>query len=121
MGRNVFLVGATLRPETMYGQTNCWVHPNMEYVAFETVSKEIFICTARSSRNMAYQGFTPEFGKIDYLFTLKGRDIMGLPLKAPLTSYDVIYTLPMLTIKDSKGQGATLRGQSVILSFLPPI
>ena len=24
-GRNVFLAAATLRPETMYGQTNCWV------------------------------------------------------------------------------------------------
>ena len=30
---------------------------------------------------------------------------MGLPLKAPLTSYDVVYTLPMLTIKEDKGTG----------------
>ena len=29
---------------------------------------------------------------------------MGLPLKAPLTSYDIIYTLPMLTIKEEKGK-----------------
>ena len=28
---------------------------------------------------------------------------MGIPLKAPLTFYPVIYTLPMLTIKDNKG------------------
>lgn len=28
----VFLVAATLRPETMYGQTNCWVHPEMEVI-----------------------------------------------------------------------------------------
>ena len=28
---------------------------------------------------------------------------MGLPLKAPLTCYDIIYTLPMLTIKEDKG------------------
>ncbi|KAF4523284.1 hypothetical protein B566_EDAN009407 [Ephemera danica] len=27
----VFLVAATLRAETMYGQTNCWVHPDMAY------------------------------------------------------------------------------------------
>ena len=33
------------------------------------------------------------------------QDIMGVCLKAPLTSYDVIYTLPMLTIKDDKGTG----------------
>src|SRR5699024_8487375 len=25
----VFLVGATLRPETTYGQTNCWLRPDM--------------------------------------------------------------------------------------------
>ena len=29
---------------------------------------------------------------------------MGVGLKAPLTSYDVIYTLPMLTIKEDKGE-----------------
>ena len=29
---------------------------------------------------------------------------MGLPLKAPLTSYDIVYTLPMLTIKEDKGK-----------------
>ncbi len=88
----------------MYGQTNCWVRPDMEYIAFETTQEEVFVCTRRSSRNMAYQGFTPEFGKIDYITSFTGQDIMGLPLKAPLTSYDVIYTLPMLTIKDTKGE-----------------
>ena len=30
---------------------------------------------------------------------------MGVPLSAPLTPYDIIYTLPMLTIKDDKGTG----------------
>ena len=29
----VYLVAATLRPETMYGQTNCWVRPDMAYAA----------------------------------------------------------------------------------------
>ena len=28
-GKKVFLVAATLRGETMYGQTNCWVRPDM--------------------------------------------------------------------------------------------
>ena len=32
-GSSVYLVAATLRPETMYGQTNCWVKPDMTYVA----------------------------------------------------------------------------------------
>ena len=108
-GKSVFLVAATLRPETMYGQTNCWVRPDMEYIAFETTQGEVFICTRQSSFNMAHQGFTPEFGKVDYILTLCGQDILGLPLQAPLTSYSVIYTLPMLTIKENKGQGTTFK------------
>ena len=38
------------------------------------------------------------------LFSLN-QDLMGIALKAPLTSYDKIYTLPMLTIKENKGTG----------------
>ena len=55
----VYLVAATLRPETMYGQTNCWVRPDMKYIAFRVVkcgSGEIWICTQRAARNMCYQG-----------------------------------------------------------------
>lgn len=102
-GKPVFLVAATLRPETMYGQTNCWLQPDFDYVAFETVHGEVFICMERAALNMAYQLFTSEFGKFETLVRVKGRDLMGLPLKAPCTSYDVIYTMPMLTIKKDKG------------------
>lgn len=31
-GKKVYFVGATLRPETMYGQTNFYLHPEMECV-----------------------------------------------------------------------------------------
>lgn len=103
--RNIFLVAATLRPETMYGQTNCWVHPDMKYVAFEVVAGDIYVCTHRAALNMSYQGFTPEVGKVTVLVHLQGQDIMGLALESPLTSYKVIYTLPMLTIKEDKGTG----------------
>lgn len=58
----VYLVAATLRPETMYGQTNCWVRPDMKYIAFQSKSKEIFICTKRAARNMSYQEFTCDNG-----------------------------------------------------------
>lgn len=68
----VFLVAATLRPETMYGQTNCWVHPTIRYVAFSTVNGEIFISTERAAKNMSYQGFTKEEGKIEIVAELTG-------------------------------------------------
>uniref|UniRef100_A0AAQ4NVK1 Leucine--tRNA ligase, cytoplasmic n=1 Tax=Gasterosteus aculeatus aculeatus TaxID=481459 RepID=A0AAQ4NVK1_GASAC len=34
-----------------------------------------------------------------------GEDILGCALTAPLTSYQIIYALPMLTIKEDKGTG----------------
>ncbi|KPP77207.1 leucine--tRNA ligase, cytoplasmic-like [Scleropages formosus] len=104
-GKNIFLVAATLRPETMFGQTNCWIRPDMKYIAFETASGDIFICTRRSARNMSYQGFTKENGVVPQLMELLGQDILGCALSAPLTSYKVIYALPMLTIKEDKGTG----------------
>ncbi|KRT82169.1 tRNA synthetase, partial [Oryctes borbonicus] len=101
----IFLVAATLRPETMYGQTNCWLRPDMKYIAFLTKSKEIFICTSRAARNMSYQGFTAEEGKIPIVAELIGEDLLGCCLKAPMTAHDKIYALPMLTIKEDKGTG----------------
>ncbi|XP_039630394.1 leucine--tRNA ligase, cytoplasmic-like [Polypterus senegalus] len=104
-GRSIFMVAATLRPETMFGQTNCWVRPDMKYIAFETSSGEIFISTRRSARNMSYQGFTKENGVVPVVIELLGENILGCALHAPLTSYKTIYALPMLTIKEDKGTG----------------
>ncbi len=106
-GCPIYLVAATLRPETMYGQTNCWIRPDMKYIAFKVckTGEEIYVCTARAAKNMAYQGFTKEDGKFQILAEFTGQDIMGLALKAPLSVFDTIYTLPMLTIKEDKGTG----------------
>lgn len=102
----IYLVAATLRPETMYGQTNCWLHPDIKYIAFETTkNNEVWIATRRAARNMAYQGFTAVNGEVKVITEITGMELMGLPLSAPLTSNKVIYTLPMLTIKEDKGTG----------------
>ncbi|KAM5168562.1 leucine--tRNA ligase, cytoplasmic [Callospermophilus lateralis] len=104
-GKNIFLVAATLRPETMFGQTNCWVRPDMKYIGFEIANGDIFICTQRAARNMSYQGFTKDNGVVPVVKELMGEEILGASLSAPLTSYKVIYVLPMLTIKEDKGTG----------------
>jgi len=104
-GKNVFLVPATLRPETMYGQTNCWILPTGEYGAFEINDTDVFICTARAALNLAYQGFSKEVGKPNCLVKLVGTDLLGLPLHAPLAEHGTVYTLPMMTIKTDKGTG----------------
>ena len=70
--RQIFLVAATLRPETMYGQTNCWLRPDMEYIAFQTSTNDVFICTYRAALNMSYQAMTPVEGKVDVLAKFNG-------------------------------------------------
>ncbi|XP_056302105.1 leucine--tRNA ligase, cytoplasmic [Danio aesculapii] len=104
-GKTIFLVAATLRPETMFGQTNCWIRPDMKYVVFETANGDLFISTQRSARNMSYQGFTKENGVVPVIMNIMGQDVLGCALSAPLTSYKTIYALPMLTIKEDKGTG----------------
>lgn len=59
----------------MYGQTNCWLRPDMKYTAFLTKSNEIFICTARAARNMSYQGFTDKEGEVQVVAQLIGEVI----------------------------------------------
>lgn len=42
----VYFMAATLRPETMYGQTNCWVLPDGQYGAFAAPNKQVYIMCA---------------------------------------------------------------------------
>jgi len=104
-GKEVFLVAATLRPETMYGQTNCFVLPDGEYGAYRMKTGEYFVMSARAARNFAYQEMTEEFGKYPCTAAVTGRELIGLPLAAPLTSYKVVYALPMKSISMEKGTG----------------
>lgn len=54
---------------------------------------------------MAYQDLSKEPGKVSCVAKLTGWDILGIPVKAPLAKYPVVYTLPMLTISPTKGTG----------------
>jgi len=110
----VYFVPATLRPETMYGQTNCFVLPTGTYGAYYIDAfEEVFIMSPRSARGLSCQlcksnsdeYYTKTFGEITHLETFEGSELLGVPLKAPRASYDVVYTLPLLTISMSKGTG----------------
>lgn len=104
-GKNVFLAPATLRPETMYGQTNCFVLPEGEYGAYEIVTGDILIMAHRAAVGLAHQGIIEPWGVATALCTMKGTDLIGLPLSAPNAPYEVVYTLPLLTISMGKGTG----------------
>ena len=114
--KTVVLPGATLRAETVVGQTNCWVGPGICYAAFDVATSpkgnsEIWIMTTKCARNMAYQDFAVNgkvFAEPTPLFHVEGERLIGLPLSAPHAPYATIFTLPMATITEAKGTGVVM-------------
>ena len=103
--KKVFMVAATLRPETMYGQTNCYVLPEGKYGIYEMKNDELWICSHKSVRNMSFQNLTPEWGKAKEVGHVEGNKLIGLKVKAPLAKFDHVYVWPMLDISMDKGTG----------------
>lgn len=104
----IFLAPATFRPETMYGQTNCFILPTGTYGIYELKDGDIVLISHRAARGFACQdllkgpwGSTSEacHGEVT------GSDLLGMPISAPRSPYERIYTLPLLTISMGKGTG----------------
>jgi len=104
-GLETYFLAATLRPETMYGQTNCWVLPEGDYVAVRGMDNEAYVMCERAALNLSYQDRLPETGKPEILARFKGSELLGTPVNAPFTAHERIYTLPLLTISMGKGTG----------------
>ncbi|KAL1720389.1 hypothetical protein EV715DRAFT_262713 [Schizophyllum commune] len=103
--RKVFLVAATLRPETMYGQTNCFVGTQITYGVFAANDKETYVCTDRAARNMAHQGIFTPHGQVNKLAEIRGSKIVGSKIKAPFAVNPEVYVLPMENVLPTKGTG----------------
>ena len=103
--KNIFLVAATLRPETMYGQTNCYILPKGEYGLYEMANGEIYITSEHAILNMAYQEKTKIPKKAEPILKIKGEELIGVKILAPLSTYKEVYLFPMETISMSKGTG----------------
>ena len=100
----VFLVAATLRPETMYGQTCCFVSSQIEYGVFQLNESEFVVCTERAFRNMCYQDLTPKRGDCSAVLKVSGSELFGTEIRAPLVD-QTLHVLPMETILPNKGTG----------------
>lgn len=104
-GKKVYFIAATLRPETTYGQTNCFVGPSIDYCVFSVNDKEAFVCTPRAARNMAFQGISADRGKVDTIATIQGSKLVGSKVRAPFAVCDEVYVIPMDTVVATKGTG----------------
>lgn len=52
-------------------------HPAPQYIAIQASTGEVFVCTRRAARNMSFQNFTAENGKVDILLELSGQVGVG--------------------------------------------
>ncbi|RZC62616.1 hypothetical protein C5167_024396, partial [Papaver somniferum] len=104
-GKRVFSAADTLRHETMYGQTNAWVLAEGRYGAYEINETDVFVVTERAALNLAYQNLSKIPENPTCLVELIGQDLIGSPLRSPLSFNEIIYTLPMMNVPSDKGIG----------------
>ncbi|EDK42028.1 leucyl-tRNA synthetase [Lodderomyces elongisporus NRRL YB-4239] len=103
--KKVYLVAATLRPETMYGQTTCFVSPKIDYGIFDAGNGDFYITTERAFKNMSFQNLTPKRGYYKPVVTINGKALIGSKITAPLAQLKDLRVLPMETVKPNKGTG----------------
>lgn len=96
--KNVYLIAATLRPETIYGQTNLWINPNSEYVKVQ-VENEDWIISKEAADKLQYQ-------KDDVLLKedIDPKKLLGEKAEAPGIDRKIII-LPASFIDPSIGTG----------------
>lgn len=103
--KKIYLVAATLRPETMYGQTCCFVSPKITYGIFDAGNGEYFITTERAFKNMSYQNISPKRGYYKSVVDVNGKVLVGSKIHAPLAAHKELRVLPMETVLANKGTG----------------
>ena len=110
---NVYFVPATLRPETMYGQTCCFVGPSIIYGIFKASENEYYVCTKRAAWNLAFQGhffqaakFPRNEQELGPVLEFPGSAVVGTLVDAPLSIHTGgVRILPMESVLATKGTG----------------
>lgn len=98
----VFLLAATLRPETMVGQTNYWIKPNEKYEVCKSIDgKSFYITGERSLKNLAAQDLVQSS---ESLFQVESNKLIGALVTHPSIEHQ-IRGLPFQYISMSKGTG----------------
>ena len=100
-GDLVILPAATLRPETLFGVTNIWVNPKIDYVQAK-VDGQRWIITKEAARKLEFLNH-----KIEIIKTVKGSEIIGWNATNPLNNTSVpVY--PATFVEANSGTGIVM-------------
>ena len=78
------LPAATLRPETIFGITNMWINPNIEYVRIKVID-EIWICSKEGVDKLSYQLDDVEILDEKIL----GKELIGKTCRIPMIGREI--------------------------------
>ncbi len=95
---NTFIIAATLRPETVYGQTNMWANPNVDY-SIVKVRKEKWIMSPQCVEKLSYQK-----AGIKTKGSIIGQELIGKTCIAPGIEREIII-LPAIFCDPNVGTG----------------
>lgn len=85
-----------------YGQTNCFVGVALKYGLFAVNDNDVYLCTYRAARNMAFQGISIPRGEVNQIVEIEGAKIIGTRIKAPFAIHSEVYVLPMDNVLATK-------------------
>jgi leucyl-tRNA synthetase len=95
------LVAATLRPETVFGLTNFWLNPEIEYVDVQ-VGDEVWVMSRPASDKLKFQK-----DKVVVKGAADGASLMGKRCKAPYTG-KMIPIFPSVLCDPNVGSGLVM-------------
>lgn len=78
------LPAATLRPETIFGVTNMWLHPDVEYVKLRIDDLDDWIVSPEAAIKLEHQR-----EKVERLGTVNAKELIGQTCHVPIANNDV--------------------------------
>ena len=100
-GNFIILPAATLRPETLFGVTNLWVNPDVDYVQAQ-VDGQSWIISKEAARKLEFLNH-----KVEIIKTVKGSEMIGSNATNPLNNSSVpIY--PASFVEADSGTGIVM-------------
>ena len=93
---------ATLRPETIYGVTNLWVNPTVEYVRIQIDNNERWIVSKEAARKLEFLNH-----KVAVESSIYGKEIIGKYAEDPIRKVSIpLY--PASFVESNNGTGIVM-------------
>ena len=99
MEKNTYLIAATLRPETIFGATNVWIHPNAIYQEIKVDDNENWIVSKEGSFKLSKQNHS-----VEIIREFKGETMLDKTVEIPIVGKQIpLYPAEFLDPNHASG------------------